>query len=58
MDFRFRSALSRFADDTRGATAIEYSLIAGGVACAIATIVISLGSSVLAMWTMVSDRLQ
>ncbi|MGN6463482.1 MAG: Flp family type IVb pilin [Pseudolabrys sp.] len=50
MDFRFRSALSRFADDTRGATAIEYSLIAGGIACAIAATLTTLGASVRAMW--------
>lgn len=57
MDLRLRSALSRFAGDTHAATAIEYSLIAGGVACAIAAVVFTLGSSVQSMWTTVSNAL-
>lgn len=57
MDFRFRSALSRFAGDIRGATAIEYALIAGGVACAIAATVFTLGSSVQTMWKTVAESL-
>jgi len=43
--------------DRRGATAIEYSLVAGGVACAIATTITMLGGSVQAMWTAVKDAL-
>ncbi|OJY41353.1 MAG: hypothetical protein BGP08_06065 [Rhizobiales bacterium 64-17] len=57
MDTRLRSAVLRFAGDTRGATAIEYSLVAGGVACAIATTITMLGGSVQAMWTAVKDAL-
>jgi len=55
MDTRLRSAVSRFADDTRAATAIEYSLIAGGVACAIAATIATLGSSVQTMWQSLAD---
>jgi pilus assembly protein Flp/PilA len=42
-----------FAANRNGATAIEYSLIASGIACAILTIVFTLGSSVGQMWTSV-----
>jgi pilus assembly protein Flp/PilA len=38
--------LHRFAADTRGATAIEYAMIAAGIGAAIAAVVTSLGSSV------------
>jgi pilus assembly protein Flp/PilA len=37
----------RFLDDDSGATAIEYALIAGGIALAIIATVNSLGSTVL-----------
>ena len=36
----------RFLEDRSGATAIEYALIASGIAVAIAATVMSLGSSV------------
>jgi pilus assembly protein Flp/PilA len=36
----------RFARDERGATAIEYALVASGIAVAIASTVVSLGSAV------------
>ena len=36
----------RFARDENGATAIEYAMIASGVAVAIASTVVTLGSSV------------
>lgn len=39
------SGFSRFAKDARGATAIEYSMIAAGVALAIITIVFTLGET-------------
>jgi len=44
-----------FLRDESGATAIEYALIASGVAGAIIVTVSSLGSSVKLMWTSVSD---
>ena len=41
-----RRAASRFLGDERGATAIEYALIASGIAAAIVAIVFGLGSSI------------
>jgi pilus assembly protein Flp/PilA len=41
-----RSLVERFLDDERGATAIEYAMIASGIAVAIATTIVSLGSTV------------
>ncbi len=38
--------LSRFVSDERAATAIEYALIAAGIAVAVASTVMSLGSTV------------
>jgi pilus assembly protein Flp/PilA len=38
--------LARFMRDDGGATSIEYAMIASGIAVAIATAVVSLGSSV------------
>jgi pilus assembly protein Flp/PilA len=40
------AAVARFMRDERGATAIEYAMIASGVAVAIASTVMSLGSAV------------
>jgi pilus assembly protein Flp/PilA len=40
------AAVACFMRDERGATAIEYALIASGVAVAIASTVMSLGSAV------------
>jgi len=40
------AAVARFMRDERGATAIEYAMIASGVAVAIASTVMSLGSGV------------
>jgi pilus assembly protein Flp/PilA len=44
----------RFATDARGATAIEYALIASGVALAIAVTVMSLGSALTGLYTSVA----
>lgn len=41
-----KSLVKRFAKDESGATAIEYGLIAAGIALAIITIVNTLGTSV------------
>jgi pilus assembly protein Flp/PilA len=51
-------ALWRFLGDQRGATAIEYAIIAAGVAVAIAAAVTSLGSGVNALFTSVSTALK
>lgn len=45
------SRLRAFARDRRGATAIEYCLIAAGIAGAIIASVSSLGVTVTDMWT-------
>lgn len=45
------SVIRRFVADESGATAIEYSLIAAGVAGAIIAVVTTLGGNVKTMWT-------
>jgi pilus assembly protein Flp/PilA len=52
------SKLRRFLADDKGATAIEYALIASGVAGAIIAVVTSTGASVKDMYKTVSDSLQ
>jgi pilus assembly protein Flp/PilA len=53
-----RIALHRFINDQRGATAIEYALIASGVSVAIVGIVGGLGSNVKNMFSSVSSALK
>ena len=43
----------RFMRDDRGATAIEYAMIASGIAVAIAATIVTLGSSVNGMYSSV-----
>jgi pilus assembly protein Flp/PilA len=43
----------RFMRDDGGATAIEYAMIASGIAVAIATTIVTLGSSVNGMYSSV-----
>jgi pilus assembly protein Flp/PilA len=50
-----RSHLRDFLRDDGGATAIEYALIASGIAGAIIAAVIALGTSVTGMYTSVSN---
>ena len=45
-----------FARDERGATAIEYALIAAGIAAAIIATVTGLGSKLADSWTNVSNK--
>ena len=52
------ATLSRFLRDERGATAIEYAIIASGIAVAIAATVTSLGSGVKGLFTSVSSAFQ
>jgi pilus assembly protein Flp/PilA len=47
--------IRRFIAEERGATAIEYAMIAGGVAVVIAGVVSALGSSVTAMFESVKS---
>ncbi len=45
-----RALFNKYLQDDSGATAIEYSLIAGGVSIAIAATVYLLGSDVVALY--------
>jgi pilus assembly protein Flp/PilA len=53
-----RSLTSRFVKDTSGATAIEYGLIASGIAVAIIAVVQGLGTKLTATFQSVSDNLK
>jgi pilus assembly protein Flp/PilA len=44
-----------FLHDESGATAIEYALIAAGIAGAIVAVISTLGGSVTTMWTTISN---
>jgi pilus assembly protein Flp/PilA len=50
--------LRRFADDESGATAIEYALIASGIAVAIATTVVNLGTAVKGFYSSVATAMK
>jgi pilus assembly protein Flp/PilA len=50
--------LARFVFDERGATAIEYALIAAGISIVIITGVTGVGSVVSAKFALVSDSLK
>ena len=52
-----RKFLSRFAADEMGATAIEYGLIAAGIAVAIITVVTSVGGNLNTTFTGVANGL-
>jgi len=49
--------LARFVDDTSGATAIEYGLIAAGISVAIIAVVQGLGSKLNSTFTAVQNAL-
>ena len=53
-----RSALTRFMNDESGATAIEYGLIAAGIAVAILVAVNSVGSSLTTLFNTVATDLK
>lgn len=53
-----KSLFSRFASDESGATAIEYGLIAAGIAVAIITVVQGLGTKLTSTFTSVKDALK
>ena len=48
---------TRFARDEKGATAIEYALIAAGIAVAVAATVYNLGSATKGMFDSVANKL-
>jgi pilus assembly protein Flp/PilA len=50
--------LRRFLHDDRGATAVEYALIASGIAVAIAATIVSLGTSVNGLYTSVATAMK
>jgi pilus assembly protein Flp/PilA len=50
-------ALMQFIDDTSGATAIEYGLIAAGISVAIIAVVQGLGSKLNSTFTSVQNAL-
>jgi pilus assembly protein Flp/PilA len=52
-----RVSVARFAKDESGATAIEYSLIASGIAAVIVTIVYALGDTVAGLYQNVDTQL-
>jgi len=55
---RLSTTIARFVKDEAGATAIEYALIASGIAAAIVAGLTTLGVSVTAKWTSVSTALR
>ena len=52
------SLISRFVKDKSGATAIEYGLIAAGIAVAIITVVQGLGTKLTSTFTSVQNALK
>lgn len=52
-----KTLFSRFLKDESGATAIEYGLIAAGIAVAIITMVNTLGTSLNTTFSTVQDKL-
>ena len=53
-----KNLVSRFVKDESGATAIEYGLIAAGIAIAIITAVNGVGSSLSGTFTSISNSLK
>jgi|RhiMethySRZTD1v2_1073278.scaffolds.fasta_scaffold3523979_1 pilus assembly protein Flp/PilA len=49
--------IRRFAQDERGATAIEYGLIAAGISVAIITVVMGLGTKLNTTFESISSKL-
>lgn len=58
MIFFLKAYLSAFHKDTRGATAIEYGLIAAGIAVAIAAAVFALGGNLNDLFEGVSTTIE
>ena len=56
--YTMRVLIRKFVTDERGATAIEYGLIAAGISVAIIAVVQSLGSSLNTTFTSVSTALK
>ena len=58
MEFGMKNLVARFVKDESGATAIEYGLIAAGIALAIITIVNSLGTTLSGKFNAISASLK
>jgi len=52
------TSVRRFVRDESGATAIEYAMIASGIAVAIASTIVSLGSNVKGLYSSVATAMQ
>jgi len=52
-----RTTFQRFLRDARGATAIEYAIIASGISIAIVATIVGLGASVKGLYTTVAATL-
>jgi pilus assembly protein Flp/PilA len=57
MELPMKNLVKRFAKDESGATAIEYGLIAAGIAVAIITAVNLVGTNLIAKFNQVSTEL-
>ena len=53
-----RRLLARFVDDERGATAIEYCIIAAGISIVIVTAVIGIGTALSTKFVEVSSSIK
>ena len=53
-----RNLIARFIRDESGATAIEYGLIAAGISVAIATIVTTVGTDLVSVFTNIDNELK
>lgn len=53
-----RRLISRFWADTRGATAIEYAMIAAGLSIVIVGVVTTLGNSLAGKYSSVSEAMK
>ena len=53
-----KTSIARFVNDESGATAIEYGLIAAGIAVAIVTVVGTVGTNLTATFQTVADKLK
>jgi pilus assembly protein Flp/PilA len=56
--FSIRNSMRRFLADRAGASAIEYAMIASGIAVAIAATVMGLGTNVEGLYSSVSSSLK
>ena len=57
MLLQFLTKIESFVRSESGATAIEYGLIAAGIAVAISTVVFAMGDSLVALFNNISTKL-